>query len=412
MKGVAWIVPLLGLAGCVVSPKSDPYFWGKIPQREIPGNVLPAPLAAFDGVALGDDCVPNLQKAEDILREYHPGWVPGSSIKVLDAQLVARDDHFVIVVARESLTWKLPRFPHTLQGVFDYGRTVGLKPSTLQEFVANNVAAGRGAIYGPDPVSNVLDFAAHSPIVVTQAFRIDDQWKSENLIPLQDIGSDFWSLVTARAWQTMVAIIQDRCDERIAWNYDSLDKCFLLHPAREQLDIQDMHARYMAFRNESSSKVAFGHQPEGPGSVPYMALATPTSGQGTSAPGEQQSSNRPSVVSQSTVNYQPKSLTLPMSLRVTPTETRTGDTRWGWLGATELDLSAGVTLVEVTPGSAADGLLEVNDVITQIQGVYVRSFLDLRFVIAHYHAGDRVAITVRRAGRVEIVHTTLGPKPS
>ena len=67
----------------------------------------------------------------------------------------------------------------------------------------------------------------------------------------------------------------------------------------------------------------------------------------------------------------------------------------------------GIRIVEVPPGPAADAGLQVDDVITHIDGNPTRRLIALGRVLARKTAGERVEVTYRRGGKVATVSLTL-----
>jgi serine protease Do len=77
-----------------------------------------------------------------------------------------------------------------------------------------------------------------------------------------------------------------------------------------------------------------------------------------------------------------------------------------------IDLEEGVLLVEVVPGSpAAAAGLEVNDVVTEIEGEEAETPTDVSRVINSKKPGDRVELTVNRGGDSRTVTATLIERP-
>ena len=67
----------------------------------------------------------------------------------------------------------------------------------------------------------------------------------------------------------------------------------------------------------------------------------------------------------------------------------------------------GIRIVDVPPGPAADAGLQVDDVITHIDGSPTRRLIALGRVLARKAAGDQVEVTYRRGGKVATVSLTL-----
>lgn len=77
----------------------------------------------------------------------------------------------------------------------------------------------------------------------------------------------------------------------------------------------------------------------------------------------------------------------------------------------ELGLPIKVTVALVTDGSAAQGHLEVGDVVLAIDGVPVDRPETLQRTVAGHAPGDRVTLDVERGGRRESVDVELGAHP-
>lgn len=78
----------------------------------------------------------------------------------------------------------------------------------------------------------------------------------------------------------------------------------------------------------------------------------------------------------------------------------------------DIDLERGVLIVEVVPGSpAAAAGLEMNDVITEIEGAKAETPTDVSRVINSKKPGDRVEMTVNRGGESRTVTATLIERP-
>jgi putative serine protease PepD len=73
--------------------------------------------------------------------------------------------------------------------------------------------------------------------------------------------------------------------------------------------------------------------------------------------------------------------------------------------------AGGVTVGEVSPGSAADSAgLKVGDVITAADGTQVATAEKLRAIIAGHKPGDSITLTFTRGGATKTVTATLGSK--
>jgi Do/DeqQ family serine protease len=81
----------------------------------------------------------------------------------------------------------------------------------------------------------------------------------------------------------------------------------------------------------------------------------------------------------------------------------------GLADAMNLDVSKGAFVSEVSPDSAADkGGIQAGDIITEINGRPIASFLELRAKIASKGAGTDVELALLRKGKRETVTVTLG----
>src|SRR5579871_3671510 len=68
-----------------------------------------------------------------------------------------------------------------------------------------------------------------------------------------------------------------------------------------------------------------------------------------------------------------------------------------WLGVTVNDAGTGVTITQVIPNSpAATAQLQVNDVITAVNGTTVDTAADLQKIIQAAASGDKVTLTIER----------------
>lgn len=81
----------------------------------------------------------------------------------------------------------------------------------------------------------------------------------------------------------------------------------------------------------------------------------------------------------------------------------------GLAEAMNLDVNQGAFVSEVSPDSAADkGGIKAGDIITEIDGRAVISFLELRAKVASRGAGAKLNLTVLRKGKREKVNVVLG----
>ena len=81
----------------------------------------------------------------------------------------------------------------------------------------------------------------------------------------------------------------------------------------------------------------------------------------------------------------------------------------GLAEAMNLDVSRGAFVSEVNEGSAADiGGIQAGDIIIEIEGRPVTSFLELRAKIGSKGAGTKVNLTLLRKGKEKDVQVTLG----
>ena len=86
-----------------------------------------------------------------------------------------------------------------------------------------------------------------------------------------------------------------------------------------------------------------------------------------------------------------------------------GEVRRAWLGVQATDAPAGAQITEVTWASpAAIGGLQVDDVVTAVDGRPVADASDLVLFLRHHHPGDTSRIEVQRAGRTHHLTVTLG----
>jgi len=83
-----------------------------------------------------------------------------------------------------------------------------------------------------------------------------------------------------------------------------------------------------------------------------------------------------------------------------------GDAALG-IRADPQSLNDGVRIAHVLPGSAADGVLHVGDIITAVDGVPTPESSQLVALIASRDVGDRVNLTIRRDGEYADVRVTL-----
>jgi|GEM_PF-682744 len=81
--------------------------------------------------------------------------------------------------------------------------------------------------------------------------------------------------------------------------------------------------------------------------------------------------------------------------------------------ALEIDVETGALVVEIQPGPAADAGVEVNDVITHINGDEVNEDNTLTDLLFEYEPGDTVELTVYRdsTGETLTLDVTLGTRP-
>ncbi len=82
-----------------------------------------------------------------------------------------------------------------------------------------------------------------------------------------------------------------------------------------------------------------------------------------------------------------------------------------WLGVSVSDIDNGVTIVRVSPNSPAEtAQLQVDDVITVVNGSAITSADDLQAVIDAAASGDVVSLTIERDGEQLSVDVTLGSR--
>jgi putative serine protease PepD len=92
-----------------------------------------------------------------------------------------------------------------------------------------------------------------------------------------------------------------------------------------------------------------------------------------------------------------------------------GKIEHAYLGVSPADAAgdSGATLRRVANGTpAASAGLETGDVVTEVDGEKITSSQDLRRVIDEHNPGDKVKVTVRRAGDTKSVTVTLGTRPA
>ena len=73
----------------------------------------------------------------------------------------------------------------------------------------------------------------------------------------------------------------------------------------------------------------------------------------------------------------------------------------------ELGANEGVQVVEVSEGGSAEGILEINDVILELNGKKVKTMADLQGMLAQYRPGDKVKVTVLRDKKEKEFTVTL-----
>ena len=82
-----------------------------------------------------------------------------------------------------------------------------------------------------------------------------------------------------------------------------------------------------------------------------------------------------------------------------------------WLGVGFVMGPDGAQVTSVVPGSPADEEgLEVDDIITEVDGVAVTASLPLDELILGYEPGDRVELTVARGGRERTIRVRLATR--
>ena len=75
--------------------------------------------------------------------------------------------------------------------------------------------------------------------------------------------------------------------------------------------------------------------------------------------------------------------------------------------AKELGLKEGLWIREIVDGGSADGTLEVDDVITAIEGRKIHRFADLQEELAKHRPGDKIQLTIIRDKKEKSVSVTL-----
>ena len=82
-----------------------------------------------------------------------------------------------------------------------------------------------------------------------------------------------------------------------------------------------------------------------------------------------------------------------------------------WLGVSFVMGPDGAQITSVVPGSPADEEgLEVDDVITEVDGVAATASRPLDELILHYKPGDRIELTVARDGRERTIRVRLATR--
>jgi putative serine protease PepD len=81
----------------------------------------------------------------------------------------------------------------------------------------------------------------------------------------------------------------------------------------------------------------------------------------------------------------------------------------GVRGGTPPDGSAGVEVIEVTPGSGAEAAgIRLGDVIVSVDGAPVTQFEELAGPVLAHPPGDVVEVVIMRSGQTQTVAVTLG----
>ncbi len=89
----------------------------------------------------------------------------------------------------------------------------------------------------------------------------------------------------------------------------------------------------------------------------------------------------------------------------------TGKAQHALLGVSVKTAAGGVTVGQVSSGSAADSAgLKAGDVITAVDGTTVTTAEKLRAIIAGHKPGDTVTLTIQRSGSSKTLTATLGAK--
>ena len=70
----------------------------------------------------------------------------------------------------------------------------------------------------------------------------------------------------------------------------------------------------------------------------------------------------------------------------------------------------GVAIISITPGLGADGVLEVGDIVTEVDGVAVASTPEVKAVFSRFNPGDKVSVTYYRNGNKAEAKMTLKTK--
>ncbi len=75
--------------------------------------------------------------------------------------------------------------------------------------------------------------------------------------------------------------------------------------------------------------------------------------------------------------------------------------------AKELGIKEGIWVRKIVEGGAASGVLEVDDIITAIEGKKIHRFADMQEELAKHRPGDKISVKVLRNGKEKVLTVTL-----
>ena len=61
--------------------------------------------------------------------------------------------------------------------------------------------------------------------------------------------------------------------------------------------------------------------------------------------------------------------------------------------------ATGIAIIGITPGLGADGVLQVGDIVTEVDGVAVATTVDVKSVFSRFNPGDKISVTYYRDGK-------------